>query len=122
TPLATLPATPYGSLDGRLDFLLDGNTAYFKNETGIGDDPVTLNLYRVDLETGESALLATLDGGRGSRLARSGDALYVRTADPDEPEPTDDFQPRPSALYRVSTSGGDFERVTVSFQIGRAHV
>lgn len=115
TPLATLPATPYGSIDGRLDFLLDGDTAYFKTETGIGDDPVILNLYRVDLETGESTLVTSLDGGKGSRLARSGDALYVRTADPDEPEPTDEFQPRPSALYRVFTSEGEFERVAVSF-------
>jgi hypothetical protein len=116
TELATLPDQPYSALDGRVDFLVDGDMAYFKSETGILDDPYETTLYSVDLTDGVSTLLTTTSIGKGSRLAKSGDALYIRGVDPEAPEPADQFEPVPSALYSIPLTGGDPERVTVTFE------
>lgn len=115
TELATLPDRPFSALDGRVDFLVEGDMAYFKSETGILDDPYETTLYGVDLTDGESTLLTTTGIGKGSLLAKSGDALYLRGVDPDAPEPENSFDPVPSALYSIPIAGGDPERVTVTF-------
>lgn len=118
TELASLPDRPYGALDGRVDFILDGDVAYFKSESGLG--PYEIKLYSVNLTDGESTLLTTTELGHGSLLAKSGDALFIRDTDPDAPEPEDEFEVQPSALYAVPISGGDPERVSVTFEDERS--
>jgi hypothetical protein len=117
TELGMLPDRPSGSLDGRVDFIIDGTTAYMKSESGgLGSDPAEVTFHAVDLDTFEATTLATTEIGDGRPIAKSGDGLFVAGPDPSVPaaDPSG-VGPRPALLYRIPTAGGEPTEVEVDF-------
>lgn len=117
TELAMLPAAPQVRLDGRADFLVEGDTAFYKTAPGLlsGSEPVSY--YRVDLTTGTATLLASSSTVRTGLIGKSGDYLYTAVRDPSLP-PASSSNPAPerSVLYRIPIAGGDPE--SVATQLG----
>jgi hypothetical protein len=110
--LAELPTQPNGSLDGRIDLIIEGDSAYYRGRVGTD----LSEIYAVDLSTGEATLLSSTELGRNDPIAKSGDYLYLTSLAPGVEVPEEPaFTPLPKALYRLAISGGDLELVEVNF-------
>lgn len=114
TALGALPHRISGSIDTRVDMIVEGDVAYAKSESGglFDDDPLEITYFEIDLETVETREIAVNQIGKNSIMVKLGDALYTSSQDPEAVIPDAGIGTySPDLLYRIPIASGEAEVV-----------